>query len=128
MSGVDQHGRQVEQSGGTQFGEQCLVQLLPDPGLLPLGQPPPARGAGGAEQGRGQPVPADAGAHDVEDALQRSPVIRTPSTWIAEASRMCRYQRLKPRPQLVGQDLLTHPVMLEHQTLQPKPTRQLILN
>jgi hypothetical protein len=41
---------------------------------------------------------------------------------------MDRYQRLQPIPQLVGQDLLTHPAMLEHPTLQPKPTRQLILN
>ncbi len=34
MSRDDQHG--VEQAGGLQLGEQCLVQPLPHPGLLPL--------------------------------------------------------------------------------------------
>jgi len=50
MGGVDQRGGQVQQTGGTQFGEQAFVQLLPDAGLVPFGQPPPAGGARGPEE------------------------------------------------------------------------------
>jgi hypothetical protein len=36
MSGVNQGGGQVQQTGGAQFGAQAFVQLLPDAGLMPI--------------------------------------------------------------------------------------------
>lgn len=37
VGGGGQGGGQVQQAGGAQFGEQALVQLLPDARLVPLG-------------------------------------------------------------------------------------------
>ena len=77
MGGVDQRGGQVQQTGGTQFGEQAFVQLLPDAGLVPFGQPPPAGGARGPEERGRQAVPADAGTDHVQDAVQGGAVVGT---------------------------------------------------
>ena len=121
MRRVDQHGRQVQQPGGTQLGEQAFVQLLPDALLVPLGQPAPAGGPGSAEQFRRQSVPADAGADDVQDAFECGAVVGTPPAGIAETPRMHRKQRLKPLSQLASQ-------ILESSAVHAKTTRQLILN
>lgn len=61
VGGVDQNGGKVQQPRGAQFGEQTFVQLLPDAGRVPLGQPPPAGRARSTEQSVGnriQPIPA----------------------------------------------------------------------
>jgi hypothetical protein len=47
-AGVDRGAAEVQQVGGAQLGQQQLVQLLPDPGLASVLQPPPA-GHPGAE-------------------------------------------------------------------------------
>jgi hypothetical protein len=69
VGGVNQGGGQVQQPGGAQFGEQPLVQLLPDAGASchSVNRPPAGR-TGGSEQGGGQPVPPDPGTHRVEHA------------------------------------------------------------
>src|SRR5512143_1781497 len=75
MAGVDQRPVQVEQPGGVALGEQRLVQLLPDPGLGPAPQPPPAGHAGHPEQGGGQLPPGHVVAQHPQNPLQRRPVV-----------------------------------------------------
>jgi len=43
VGAVDHRPRPVQSPGSVQLGQQLLVQLLPDPGLLPVAQPPPGR-------------------------------------------------------------------------------------
>lgn len=50
VTGVDHDPGQIQSPGGAQLGEEVFVHVLPDAGLVPLGQPPPAGGAGRAEQ------------------------------------------------------------------------------
>lgn len=100
MRRVDQHSRQVQQTSSPQLGEQAFMQLLPDAGLMPLGQPPPARGARGSEQGGGQAVPVDAGTDDVQDAFERGPVVGALAAGIAEPPRVHRKEWLQSLPQL----------------------------
>lgn len=129
VRGVHQRGREVQQARRAKLGEQQLVQLLPDPGLVPLGQPPPTGSTRGIEQGGGQPVPADTGTHYIQNALQCGPVVGPLAAGMAKPPRTRRNQRLQARPQLVGQDLfLTHPSIVEHRAASAKPARHLILN
>ena len=104
------------------------MQLLPHPGLVPLGHPTPTRRTRGAEQGGRQPVPAESGARRVQDALQGILVVGTPAAGMAEAPRAHRDQWLQPSPQLVSQDLLTHTAIFERRAPRARPARQLILN
>lgn len=60
--------------------------------------------------------------------LADGPIVGAPTARIAEAPRMHRDQRFQPCPQLVGQDLLTHEVIMERPVSQAKLTHQLILN
>jgi hypothetical protein len=53
------------------------------------------------------------GTHRVEDALQRGAVVGTPATRMTETPQVLWDQRFQPSPQLVGQDLLAHAMILE---------------
>lgn len=53
------------------------MALLPDAGLAPLVQPPPAGGTGHSEQGGRDLVPANSGAQHQQDPLERRPVVCT---------------------------------------------------
>jgi hypothetical protein len=77
------------------------VQLLPNPGLLPLAQPPPAGHSRAiAELGR-QVAPGDSGVQDEEDSVQRRPVIEAFSTRISVPTLDYGQKRLQLGPQAV---------------------------
>ncbi len=59
MRGVDHRVGQVQGPGGTQFGQEHLVQALPYALFLPAGKPPPARRPGHPESRGGQLLPRD---------------------------------------------------------------------
>lgn len=71
----------VEAAGRVQLGEEDAVQLVEDPGLLPPLQPSPAGLSGAEPQLRGQELPGDVVAEDVQDALQAQPVSDRPRPW-----------------------------------------------
>ncbi len=66
------------------------------------------------------------GAH--VEALQRGPVVRAPAPWLTETPKVCRNQRLKSHPQLIGHNLLAHAMILKRSAPHAKPPHQLILN
>jgi hypothetical protein len=85
-----------------------MMELLPDAGLLPVAQPPPAGHAAAAAQllGRQQP-PGHAGPQHVDDPAQHRPV-PDPGPATLGMGPLGRQQRLDGRPDLVGDELLGH--------------------
>lgn len=76
----------VDLTGAVELLEDRLVQLLPDPRLLPLAQSPPAgHPRAVAELGR-QVSPGDPGVQDEEDPVQRRPVVEALAAGIAIAA------------------------------------------
>jgi hypothetical protein len=90
--------------GGIELGQQRLVQLLPDPGLVPVAQPPPARHAGPEPQLLWQELPRDPGVQHEQDAAHRLAVIQPPAARVISPPGHDRQQRLDPGPQLVCDD------------------------
>ncbi len=155
---VDRRGGQVRRPGGARLGGQPLVHrchtpaprhprnrrhhIAPQPRATraaarappshpsptPPAQSPPPRRARGAEQGGGQPVPPDAGAHRVQDARQGGPVVGTPAARVAEAPRTHWDQRLRTSPRLIGRDLLAHVAISERIAAPEKPARRFTAN
>lgn len=65
----------VEFAGRVKLGEQYVVQLLEDSGLLSAVQSAPAGLSGAESQLRGQKLSGDVLVQDVQDALQAQPVV-----------------------------------------------------
>jgi hypothetical protein len=94
----------VQRPGGVQLGQQRLVQLLPDPGFVPVPQPPPARHPGPEAKLLRQELPRDAGVEHEQDAAQDLAVIQPPAAGMIGPPRDDRQQRLDPGPQVVRDD------------------------
>ena len=61
----------VDLVSGVQLGQEDLVELLPDPGGLPVAKPSPAGHAAAAAHLQRQVLPRDASLEDEEDAGRR---------------------------------------------------------
>ncbi len=61
---------QVQLVGLAQFGQQDMMQTMPHAGGLPVAQTPPAGHAAAVAQFQRQIFPGDAGAEDVDDAVE----------------------------------------------------------
>lgn len=61
---------QVQLVGSPQFGQQDLMQAMPDAGGLPVAQPAPTGHAAAVAQIQGKFFPWDAGTQDIDDAVE----------------------------------------------------------
>src|SRR4051812_29827614 len=97
---VDQRPIPVDPIRLVQLGQEPLVELLPDPGLVPVAEPPPAGHAATAAHLPGEILPVDAGLQDEQDAGQRLAVVDRLAAGEAAAARLVwREQRLQPLPE-----------------------------
>lgn len=102
MRAVDGRVVHVKQARAPQLGQQHLVQLRPDAGLGPVPQTPPGRHTTAADLLSGNIPPAHALAQHVDDAPQRSPVIRRqPPRKPMPPGRTSRQQRNHTLPQVI---------------------------
>lgn len=101
VAGVDCGAGEVQQVCGLQFGEQQLVQALPDPGLVPVPQPSPAGHPRAEAQLLGQKLPADPGVENEQDPAQHLATIEPLTNRTSRFTQDDRQQRLNARPQLV---------------------------
>lgn len=97
----------IDPPGVPEAVEQGLVQLVPDPGRLPVAQAAPPGDAGAAAHFPGQHLPWDATLEDENDAGQRRPVWNTGSAtrgagWFGGKERLDNY------PPFVGHEWLLH--------------------
>jgi hypothetical protein len=74
------------------------MQPVPDPGGLPLPQPPPRSVPGPAAKLRGQVPPPAAGVQHEQDPLQRGPVLDPRAPTRTAGRRAGRDQRLEQLP------------------------------
>jgi Putative PD-(D/E)XK family member, (DUF4420) len=93
--------------GICQAFEQHLMQPLPDAGLVPLLQAPPAGRAGAAAEFGRQPRPRQAGAQDEDDASE-AVAVRDARPAAARPLGFGRQQRLDDCPQFVAHYRLRH--------------------
>jgi len=94
--------RPVDPIGGLKFSQKVLMQGLPDAGLMPITQAPPAGHAATAAQFTGQVFPADAGPEHKKDAGECLAVIDWLSSGEAEPARLrWRQQRFDTVPEFV---------------------------
>src|SRR3954470_18163486 len=106
---VDQRPIPVDPIRLVQLGQEPLVELLPDPGLVPVAEPPPAGHAATAAHLLGEILPVDAGLQDEEDAGQRLAVVDRLAAGEAAAARLVwREQGLQPLPERVGDEGFGH--------------------
>ena len=75
---------------GVQLGQQQFVQLLPHPGLVPLGEPPPAGHAGAEPEFLRQELPRDRRVKHEQDPAQHLPIRQSFPTGIAEVPLVLR--------------------------------------
>src|SRR5690606_16538330 len=81
--------------------KQQLVQPLPDPGGVPLGQPAPAGHPRAKPQFLRQELPRDTGVKHEQDPAQHPAVVQPLATGVAVAPLHLRQQRLYTLPQPV---------------------------
>src|SRR3954447_6164591 len=106
---VDQRPIPVDPIRLVQLGQEPLVELLPDPGLVPVAEPPPAGHAATAAHLLGEVLPVDAGLQDEEDAGQRLAVVDRLAAGEAAAARLVwREQGLDPFPEGIGDEGFGH--------------------
>src|SRR5271157_3247137 len=99
---VNRRMRPVDPIGGLKFSQKLLMQGLPDTGLMPITQAPPAGHAATAAQFTGQVFPADAGPEHKKDAGECLAVIDWFSSGEAEPARLrWRQQRFDTVPEFV---------------------------
>ena len=100
---VDDRARPVDLVSGVQLGQEDLVELLPDPGGLPVAKPSPAGHAAAAAHLQRQVLPRDASLEDEEDAGQRLAIVEGLATGESEPPWLgWRQQRLDPFPEFIG--------------------------
>lgn len=122
MAGVDHRPRPVELLRSPQLLQQDDVKAVPHAGLVPSGQPPPARHARAEAELLGQVLPLDAGVQDEQDPAQSLPV-RNPRPPGDQLRTRLRQQRLDQRPQFVRHDPRTR-VPLPHEQSNEHLSRQ----
>ena len=109
MRGVHRAPVQVQLVGGTQLGQQQLVQRRPHSGFGPVPHPPPAGHPRDAERGGRELAPADPVAQHVHDPAQRGPVVDRPAPGEPVPARWTgRQQRLHALPQRVRNKIGSH--------------------
>jgi hypothetical protein len=114
MGTVDHRPGPIQRTRSMQFGQQRLVQTLPDTGLVPITQPPPTRHPRAEAQLLRQELPRNPGVEHEQDPGQDLPVIQTLAARVIGTARHDRQQRLDPRPQPIRHHprrLLTLPHM-----------------
>jgi hypothetical protein len=92
---------EVQQVRGPQLGQQHLVQALPDPGLVPVPQPPLAGHARAEAQLLRQELPADPGVEHEQDPAHHLPVLQALTARTSVSALDNRQERLDPLPQPV---------------------------
>ena len=65
----------VQLAGGVQLSEQDLVELIPDTRGGPVTQPPPAGHPRAIAKLLWEPIPADPGRENEQDAIQAGPIV-----------------------------------------------------
>lgn len=83
---VDNRPRSVEPGRRVQLGQQHFMQLLPDPGLVPVPHSTPARHAGREAELLGQVFSLDAGVQHEKNPAQHLPVRDRLATRVSEPS------------------------------------------
>ena len=101
MRAIDRGAGEVQQVRGPQLGQQHLVQALPDPGIVPVAQPAPARHPRTESQLLGQELPADPGVQHEQDSAQYLAVVQTGSARTSGVALDLRQQRRDPLPQAI---------------------------
>jgi hypothetical protein len=86
MAAVDRCSRPVDLTGGVELGQQLVVQLLPDTGLLPRPKPPPAGDPRAVAELLGKVAPRDPGVQHVQDPVERLAIIERESTRVPETA------------------------------------------
>jgi hypothetical protein len=84
---VDSRTRPVDPIGSIQFGQQKLVQSLPDTSLVPVTQSPPASHTAATAHLLGQVFPVDTSLEYEQDADQCLAIVDRFSSGIAKPSR-----------------------------------------
>jgi hypothetical protein len=103
--GVDDRSAPVDLVGAIEFGQQDSMELLPDPGLIPLAQVVAAGLATAAAQFGGQVVPGDAGLEDEQDAGEDLALVQGFAAGETEtASGRWRQEGLEPLPECIGNE------------------------
>jgi hypothetical protein len=77
------------------------MQLLPDTGVVPVAQSPPAGHAAPEPQFLRQPLPGVAGVEHEQDAAQGLPVVQVFAPGRPDRALVDRQERLDPGPQAV---------------------------
>lgn len=90
MGGVDHAAGPVEPCCRVQFGQQHLVEALPDVGLVPVPQPAPARHPRAEPELLGKVFPLDASVQDVQNPAQHPTVGNRQSAGVSEAAFLLR--------------------------------------
>lgn len=104
VAGIDDGPRPVETGRRVQLGQQHFVQALPDAGLVPVAQLPPARHARPEAQLLQQDLPLNAGVEHEEDAAQHLPVGQRLPARVPEPTLLARQERLDPLPRVIRHD------------------------
>ena len=100
----------VDAAGGTELGQQRLVQLLEHAGLVPVTQASPTGHAAAAAHLHRQIFPADTGLEDKEDAGEAGAIVDRLAP--AFGSRRVRWQqRFDNLPEFIRDQGLGHLVL-----------------
>src|SRR5438876_3448336 len=84
------------------------MQLLPDAGLVPVAQTPPAGHAGAEAELLRQPLPSNPGGEHEQDPVQHLAVVEWPAAGIAVAPGPWWEERPDQLPQLVVNQAWRH--------------------
>jgi len=100
----------VDAAGGTELGQQDLVELLEHAGLVPVAQASPTGHPTTATHLGGQVFPANAGLEDKEDAGEAGAIVNRLSPAFGPR-RVWRQQRLDDLPKFIRDQRLGHLVL-----------------
>jgi hypothetical protein len=101
MAAIDRSARPVDLTGGVELFQQLVMQPLPDTGLLPGPQPPPAGHPRAVAELLGKVAPRDPGVQHVQDPVERLAIIEREPTRVPETALADGDQRLDLGPQPV---------------------------
>jgi len=116
MRSVEADRRPVDLAERVEFGEQESVESVPDSGLAPAAEPPPAGDAGSESELGRQVLPIDPGVEHEQDALQAFSVIERARSALPRP--MDRQLRLGSSPQRPS---ISPGLALPVQRANPKP-------
>lgn len=107
-SGVQTCSGPVDLIGRSQTIQQNLMELVPDPGLLPITKPTPAGHSTPTAHLLRQVLPRNPGPQDEQDPRQRATIGKRWAPSSARPRRNGREQRFNDLTQLVRNQLLCH--------------------